>query len=450
MTTILFPPFTSLRRARRGALLSLSLFCGACAPITAKPAAETVASSTAPPAAKASLNEGKRVEAIRLRLDTLAHDAFSFWRTRGPDPKNGGFYGTLDRNGNPVAPTDKGCIQQARHLWAFSMWYARREKTPEVRAVADTIYHFFVEHFRDPKDGEFFYKVNATGEPLEKKKPLYAQSFAIYGLSQYAQSFGSDEAKELALACFRSIDRRAHDPEFGGYDQTGDPFYFTPGAEKQTNTHIHLLEALTALYRATHDATVRARLAEMAKLTATRVVQAPGYALQEFKRDFTPFGVTEVSYGHDIETSWLLFDALQALEPEPAFTPFYQVAQRLGRTALDAGYDAEHGGLFEAGEPGAAPSKREKVWWIQAETLPGIARLYLSNPEASDLARLEGTLSFIEQHVRNSATGEWYWSTLGDGSPGPHAPNMGEEWKASYHTLRALVFASDWLRERQQ
>lgn len=446
MTTLLIECWTSLLRARNGVLLSLSLSFVACSPPALKAVPVAAARDTAPHDASTPPVERKRIEAIRLRLDALAHDAFAFWQSRGPDPKYGGFYGTLDRHGKPVAPSDKGCIQQARHLWSFSMWYARREKTSEVRAIADNVYHFFVEHFRDPNDGEFFYKVSEEGQPLEKKKPLYAQSFAIYGLSQYAESFGSEEAKQLALACFQSIDRRAHDAEFGGYDQTDDPFYFTPGTQKQTNTHIHLLEAFTALYRATHDPTVRARLAEMAKLTATRVVQAQGYARQEFKRDFTPFGVTEASYGHDIETSWLLFDALQALEPDPASKPFYEIAQRLGRNALSAGYDAEHGGLFEAGEPGALPTKREKVWWIQAETLPGIARLYLTHPQPDDLARLEGTLAFIEQHVRNSETGEWYWSTLADGSPGPHAPNMGEEWKASYHTLRALVFASDWLR----
>lgn len=438
------------KRARFTALASVLLAVAACSratPPAQSSRAPTVTPIVATHSAPRPSDEGPRREAIRKRLDTLARESIAFWKTHGPDTQNGGFYGTLDRTGRSVEPFDKGAIQQSRHLWTFSMWYARREHSAEVRAIADNAYRFFVGHFRDRKDGEFFYKVSASGEPVDRKKPLYAQSFAIYGLSQYAESFGSEEARSYALECFRSIDRRAHDAVNGGYDQSEDPFFFTPGTQKQTNTHIHLLEAFTALYRATHDATVKARLSEMAALTATRIVQPEGYARQEFKRDFTPFGVTEVSYGHDIETSWLLYDALAALEGEPNQRPLYDTSYRLGRTALASGFDAEHGGLFEAGEPGAPPSKLEKVWWIQAETLPGIARLHATHPESDDLSRLELTLSFIEQHLRDREYGEWYWSTLADGSPSSHPPNKGEEWKASYHGLRALVFASDWLKD---
>ena len=139
MTTLPIGSWASLLRARNSVLLSVSLSFFACSPLAPKTLPAAAARDTAPHDA----NERKRVEAIRLRLDTLAHDAFSFWRSRGPDPKHGGFYGTLDRHGNPAAPSDKGCIQQARHLWSFSMWYARREKTAEVRAIADNVYRFF-------------------------------------------------------------------------------------------------------------------------------------------------------------------------------------------------------------------------------------------------------------------------------------------------------------------
>jgi mannobiose 2-epimerase len=441
-------PQQRIRFGSRALALSFATLL-ACSHSTAPPAPNGKAPLSQPilvtSAAQRLDDEAQQREAIRRRLDALANESIGFWKSHGVDAKNGGFYGTLNRNGQAIEPSDKGAIQQARHLWSFSMWYARRERTPEVRAIADNVYRFLVSHFRDPRDGEFFYKVSAAGEIRDRKKPLYAQSFAIYGLSQYAASFGSEEARGYALECFRSVDRRAHDPVHGGYDQSEDPFFFTPGTQKQTNTHIHLLEAFTALYRATHDRTVRARLAEMATLTATRIVQPAGYARQEFTRDFTPFGVTEVSYGHDIETSWLLYDALSALG-EAEQRALYDVSYRLGRTALNSGFDAKNSGLFEAGEPGAPPSKLEKVWWIQAETLPGIARLYLTRPEPNDLARLEATLTFIEQHLRDPEYGEWYWSALSDGSPSSHGTNKGEEWKASYHALRALVLASDWLK----
>src|SRR6185295_10293588 len=105
-----------------------------------------------------------------------------------------------------------------------------------------------------------------------------AESFAILALATYADVFDVPEARQRALACFQSIDRRMHDAEYLGYDETQDPGWLAPGAQKDTNTHIHLLEAFTELYRSSKDETVRARLDEMIKVVATRIVQPSNYA----------------------------------------------------------------------------------------------------------------------------------------------------------------------------
>lgn len=385
---------------------------------------------------------------LRRRMEALAAESIEFWRTHGVDPEHGGFHGTLDRKGQPKEPSDKGLVQQSRHLWTFSTWYERREATPEVRAIADRSYRFIVEHMRDETDGEFYFKVSRDGQRVtEPKKQLYAESFAIYALAAYGRVFGVREALDHALRCFRSIDQRSHDAEHLGYDQSDDPGWLPPGAHKGTNTHIHLLEAFTELFRATGDGLVKRRLDELVTVTATRLFQPSGnYVHQEFLRDFTPFGPARCSYGHDIETAWLLVDAATALgRPEDPLA--VDAATRMARHASDAGFDAEHGGFFEEGAVGAAPDERLKVWWVQAEALPGLWRLYRLTGEPRHLERLERTLTFIERHQRDAEFGEWYWDTHPDGAPGPRGSDKGEEWKTGYHGVRALVFTSDWLRD---
>lgn len=395
----------------------------------------------------APLDDLARLTALRARLDAQARGLVAFWKTFGPDARHGGFHGTLGRDGKPKAPTDKGVIQQARHLWTFSLWYARREPTPEIRAVADHAYRFLIAQLRDPEDGEFFWKVSEQGAVSDRKKLLYAQSFAIFALAQYARSFNSAEALAHALACFRSIDRRAHDQTERGYDQSHEPAWFSPGTQKETNTHIHLLEAFTELYRATGDALVRARLAELVELVSRRIVQPQGYAHKEFRRDFTPLGPALVSYGHDLETSWLLLEALDALG-KSRDRVLVEIAIRLGEHSAAAGFDARLGGYFEEGPLGAVATKREKLWWVQAEALAGLYRLYELTAAPEQLTRLEQTLSFIETHQHDREFGEWYWGVLQDGSLGSRGDGKGEEWKASYHGVRALVFTSDWIGRR--
>jgi mannobiose 2-epimerase len=386
-----------------------------------------------------------RLRALRTRLDALSRELIGFWKKNGPDSKFGGFHGWNERTGKPKEDADKGLVQQTRHLWTFSTWYERREPKPEIRALADGLYRFLIEHFQD-KDGEFFYSVSRDGKrAVEPKKQLYPESFAIFALATYAKVFDQKDAAQRALACFRSIDRRAHDEEYGGYDQTNDPGWLQPGASKDTNTHIHLLEAFTALFRATGDAVVRARLRELVEVVAKKLVQPTGYAHKEFFRDFRPHAEPVVSYGHDLETTWLLLDALAALGERD--DTVRAIAVRLGKSSAEWGYDASAGGYYEEGVPGGAPTKLEKVWWIQAEAVPGLWWLYRMTEDAKYLERLEKTLSWIETRQRDPQYGEWYWGIAPDGSIGARGDHKGEEWKASYHGVRGMLFTSDWIAE---
>jgi mannobiose 2-epimerase len=388
-----------------------------------------------------------RLGSIRARLEALGSNIMIFWKAHGLDHEHGGIYGFHDRRGTPKADADKGLIQQTRHLWSFSTWYARREKTPEIKATADNIYGFLNDHFLDRKDGEFFFEVSADGSKVtDPKKQLYAESFAILALATYAQVFDVPQAGEQAMACFKSIDQRMHDTEHLGYDETNDPGWLAPGAQKDTNTHIHLLEAFTALYHQSQDAAVRGRLEEMVKVVATRIVQPSNYAHKEFYKDWRIHEKPVVSYGHDLETAWLLMDALEVLGT-PLEPQVSQVALALGKHSADLGWDSEKGGYFEEGVPGGVPNKLEKIWWIQAEALPGLWWLYRLTGEASYLERLESTLAWIETNQVDREYGEWYWGINPDGSVGPRGDHKGEAWKAQYHALRGALFTSDWIGE---
>lgn len=428
------------------ALLACHALPAGTAPPAAPEATPVSAAPVTPTPAPARLDDSARLRAIRTRLDREAGRVIAFWKQHGPDREFGGFHGTLDRKGAPVAPTDKGVIQTARHLWTFSMLAARRGEDHETRALADSAYRFLIDHFRDRRDGEFYFTVSRQGKPLNTKKQLYAESFAIFALAEYAAAFASSDARDHALACFRSIDARAHDAVHGGYDQRKDPGWMTAGAEKDTNTHIHLLEAFTRLLRSAEDPLVRTRLEELARVTATKLLQPSGYVHKEFKRDFAPHGEPAVSYGHDIETAWLLLDALDALGlgGDAALT---QAALTMGANAALAGFDSVNGGFFEEGNVGAEPRKREKIWWVQAEALPGLFRLYQLTGEVGYLDQLERTLSFIERFQSDAEYGGWYWGVTPEGALGPRGDKKGEEWKASYHDTRALVFTSDWIAE---
>lgn len=432
-----------------------ALGMGACSS-AAPPAVASLGAPAAPPPASAaalpppaapqrSPEHVQRLERIREQLVREASALMELWTRAGVDHEHGGFHGQLDAHATPVLDADKWLIPEARHLWTFSTYSRYHPEATESLAIARNTYGFIHAHFRDPRDGEYFYRVSRTGERREENKLLYAQAFAIYGLSTFAAVSGEQAPLDEALACFQSIDRRAHDATHRGYDQRANRGWLKPGADKDTNTHIHLLEAFTSLCAASEDATVCARLAELVDVVAHDIVQPAGYAHQEFSLDWRPVGDARVSYGHDLETAWLLLEALAVLGQESDGA--VAAALTLGRNSAAWGYDAERGGYFEEGVPGGAVTNPNKTWWVQAEALPALFRLYQRTNEPVYLERLEGTLRWILEHQRHQEHAEWHRTIAPDGSLIPASDLVGDEWKASYHNVRALVLTSEWIAQ---
>jgi mannobiose 2-epimerase len=379
----------------------------------------------------------------------IATDQLEFWLEHGPDHENGGFHGQLDRRGQPIGTGEKGLIQHARHLWSFSTWYERRESSPRIATIARNLYEYLTTHFSDRSTGGFFRKIDRGGNVTEPVHQVYPESFAVYALATYGRVFGDPKAIAMALRCFRSFDKRAHEPRYGGYDVTGDPPWQTPGANKETNTHIHVMEALTALGAVCLEPLVHQRLREFTELTITKLRQPANYAHLEFLMDYTPLGDPIVSYGHDLETSWLVTDALRVLQAKaiaealPAATR--DRALEMGKASALAGFDAQEGGYFNRGIPGHAVLDREKIWWVQFEALPALVQLQQATVLPDALLRLERTLDWLEHSQVDREFGGVYWGILPDGTLGPHGDIKGNPWKASYHELRGLIFAADWL-----
>lgn len=164
------------------------------------PSAEGEPPAVVPADTLANIGIAQRKVAIRGRLDALARETFAFWLKHGPDVIHGGFHGKLDRYGRPIPKANKGLVQQARHLWTLSMWYRLREADPSIEAQANSLFDFLSLKFYDSSNAEFHFTVSDSGHPVERRKVLYGQSFAIYALSEYARAFEVKRAWELALS----------------------------------------------------------------------------------------------------------------------------------------------------------------------------------------------------------------------------------------------------------
>jgi cellobiose epimerase len=395
-------------------------------------------------------------QAARCRA-LLERSIIDFYLPAALDVANGGYYEDADERGVFRPTPDRFLSLQARQLWLFSTLAAEGIRRDEALAAARAGYAF-VRRFRDETHGGFFSKVSVAGMPVDPRKEICLNGFALYALVAYHRATGESAPLEEARQLFAELEAHAYDARHGGYvelfeaDWTpiADPTvrgYWARGGTKTLNGHMHLLETYAELLRSWPDPLVARRLAELVAINQW-AVKHPRFDCNLTR--WTPsWGVVaepgnlRASYGHDLEGVWLTLDAARTLGwAEDALRNW---ATALAGYSLEHGYDTRHGGFHVAGPVGRRADVRGKEWWAQAEALVAMLELYELTSDPGYYAVFAATLDFIEQH-QVAAGGGWWSIRRADGSADPRG-TLGSPYQDGYHSGRALL-RSERLLER--
>ena len=358
------------------------------------------------------------------------------------DPK-GGFYGEVSSDGKVLYDAPRGVILNARIIWSFASAYQALHETSYLVAAVHAR-DYFLEHFCDHKYGGVYWSVDKDGERLDTKKQLYAQGFAIYGLSELYKVTKDDEVLKNAINLYKVVETYFADRENGGYIEALARD-FSPledmslsahdiNADKTMNSHLHILEAYANLYQVWPEEELKGAVERLLDIIGTKVMAADGHLQLYFRKDWSvmPGGV---SYGHDIETSWLALECAFALKD-------LDIVNRVRPWALAMGKAGNEGLLpdgslrYEKLLDGTFDDSRQ--WWVQAESVVGNLWLwkYHSDPQGAD--RALAAWKFIKEHLVDAAAGEWWWAMLPDGKPDLSQPKAGF-WKCPYHNTRMCL-----------
>jgi len=386
------------------------------------------------------------------RLETMLLDnVASFWLNKAIDRTQGGYLIDFDAQGAPGSGSAKMIVTQARTVWLFSRLARAGYDETKNLAAADHGYRFLREKMWDPEYGGFYWEVDASGDnKLRTQKHLYGQAFALYALSEYYLATQDPNALDFAVVLFSLIDEKAHDPLHSGYleffqrdwtapaeDATG--YLGAPFSMKLMNTHLHLLEAFTTFYEASHLPLALTRLQELILIQSnTMVVKSLGACTDKYERNWKrrmdgDYG--RVSYGHDIENIWLLMKASDAAGvANDTLTELYKT---LYDYSWRRGYDFTNGGFYDSGALGKPADQRNKTWWVQAEALPSALYMYRLVDRDLYLDVFKQTFDFVDRYFADWTHGEWHGSTDADGSN--PSGKKGQSWKCGYHNGRALL-----------
>lgn len=399
------------------------------------------------------MTDSTPLETYRTRIEAeLRENILPFWMANSLDEVHGGFYGEVSNDLTVDRDAPKGALLTARILWTFAAAYRRYQEAAYL-AMARRAYTTLLATFWDPVHGGLYWRVAADGAPLATHKQIYGQAFGIYAMAEYSAATGKREPLDRAIALYRALEAHSHDPE-GGYLEALTRAWEPKAdmrlsdedmnAKKSMNTHLHVLEAYTNLLRIWDDATLRRRHAALLDVMLNHIVD-PATAHMElfFDEDWTPKS-DHVSFGHDIEASWLLVEAAEVLGDSQRQGRVREIAVRMAQAVYEEGRDDDGAVLYEA-SPNEGIINAEKQWWPQAEAAVGFLNAYQLSGQRHFLKAALAAWDFIERYLVDQEHGGWFRYVTRDHALGTEDAAKISFWKCPYHNARACMELIDRL-----
>lgn len=381
---------------------------------------------------------------LKSEMNNELKNLLHFWSSEALDLEHGGFIGRIDYIGKKHKNATKGSVLNTRILWTFSAAF-RITKNKKYKVIADKVYKYITEHFWDDRNGGLFWEIDYLGKPLNKRKQAYAQGFGIYAFSEYYRATQNVESLNFAKSLYYILEDKFWDPRHSGYIEALNHDWThiedmrlshkdlnTP---KSMNTHLHILEPYTNLYRVWQNDKLKKSIISLLDIFQTKIIDRnSGHFNLFFEMDWKAKSTT-ISFGHDIEGAWLLHEAAQEIDEKELVESIQKSALKLVNITLNQGLDID-GSVFN--EFDIRGYDKDKNWWPQAEAMVGLMDAYEIEPKQEYLSSIFKIWEFIKNNLIDTVNGEWFWRVDVDGKVISTDDKIGF-WKCPYHNSRALM-----------
>lgn len=376
----------------------------------------------------------------------LTGNILPFWMNKMTDDEQGGYYGQMTGANVLIKKSPKGGILNARILWTFSS-AALHLKNEEYLKYAERVKNYILSYFFDKEHGGTYWMLNADGTPLDTKKQIYSQAFFIYALVEYYRVTNDEECLEKAIELFHLIEKHSFDNDQNGYFEAyscdwnllNDLRLSEKDAnEKKTmNTHLHILEAYANLFRVWKNDFLEKQLKNLIEIFTDNIINPETNHLDLFFDENWTRKSTLFSYGHDIEASWLLYEAAEILGDKALLNKVEQIILKVADASTEG--LLPDGSLASEKDYSSGHVDKYREWWPQAEAMVGYYNAYQLAGNESYLERVQSLWKYICDYIVDEKNGEWHWGVFEDGVSIDTEKDKAGFWKCPYHNSRMCL-----------
>lgn len=385
------------------------------------------------------------IDEFRAEIGQELDRIVNFWKQNSVDYQHGGFVGQMDTQGYLYQKADKGLVLNARILWTFSAVYNFNQDNGALQ-LAHRAYAYLRETFYDEAQGGMYWSVSFEGKPRNTRNQVYGLAFVIYALSEYYRATQKAEALLWAIELFETIEKHAFDPQNGGYFEAFTQEWHKiedlrlsdkdRNDPKTNNTHLHLLEGYSNLYAVWKNDTLAQKIEHLLEIYETKIINPNTHHCGLFFSEDWQLQSQQISFGHDIEASWLLQNCAMVLENDTLNQKFAAWAVKLA-DATTRGF-APDGSLYHEYDARNQQLDTHREWWVSAEAMVGYFNVYAQTHQRVYWQYVQQLWNFTKTHLIDYARGEWFWGVYDDYTLMSNEDKIGF-WKCPYHNTRSCI-----------
>jgi mannobiose 2-epimerase len=397
----------------------------------------------------------KLLEGYSNGVETELFSILDWWTHHINNPANCFYYGEINSKNEPDAEAPIGLVLQSRLLWTFSAAFKHTQNHQYLKA-ANQAYDALTQKFYDNKNGGMYWSVHPNGQVASDKKQAYGIAFAIYGLSAYYEVTLDAGALKKATDLYTSLEKHFFDSEFGGYIEClGNNWSEIDdvrlsdkdqNAIKSMNTHLHIIEAYAALYKVLPNAGIKQSIQKLLHYFEKFIIDV-GTSQQNlfFEKNWTPTS-SVISFGHDIEASWLLQEAAAIIDDDIYLQKFTKLATNMA--GVVANNVSSEGAVYNEYHRSMNTLDFGKDWWPQAEAMVGFLNAYQNTGNIQFLQHSLKSWQVVNDYFKDSIYGEWHWGY--DSSGNLMVREKAGFWKCPYHNSRACIEVANRIKHLLQ
>ena len=382
---------------------------------------------------------------LKSELNSELKNILSYWVKNTLDDQFGGFVGKINHYNKIIPKASKGIILNTRILWSFSA-ASNYLKTNEYELICERAFNYLKDFFNDKKNKGVYWELDYKGNPINKRKQVYAQAFTIYALSEYYMLTKDEETKKWAIEIFELVEKFAKDEVNVGYFEAFNENW-SPiedmrlsdkdmNASKTMNTHLHVLEAYTSLLKIYDNNELKKSLKILVEVFFDKFLNDKNHYNLFFDDEWQLLSNT-VSYGHDIEAAWLIIDAAKLLDDQVLLNKANTLAVVVADTFLNEAIDKD-GAVLNEKNITTNHVDTDRHWWPQVEALIGLNYTFKLSPDQDYLETSIKIWEYTKKHLIDYKNGEWFFRVSKKGKVYKEEDKV-SMWKAPYHTSRACI-----------